>query len=104
MRFDQNQNCCWLAGSSWFSSAFLVVNAALGAGLLNFPQAYHQAGGVVTAVAIQSVSDSCVCVCRGGGRVLGKGCEVCDCVCVCVCARACVCACMRVCACTCVHM
>lgn len=32
-----------------------MVNAALGAGLLNFPQAYHQAGGVVTAIAIQSV-------------------------------------------------
>ncbi|KAL8564604.1 hypothetical protein ACOMHN_032160 [Nucella lapillus] len=42
-------------GSSWLSSAFLVVNAALGAGLLNFPQAYHQAGGVVTAIAIQSL-------------------------------------------------
>ncbi|KAK7114363.1 sodium-coupled neutral amino acid transporter 7-like [Littorina saxatilis] len=42
-------------GSSWLSSAFLVVNAALGAGLLNFPQAYHQAGGVVVAIVIQSV-------------------------------------------------
>ncbi|XP_050399017.2 sodium-coupled neutral amino acid transporter 7 [Patella vulgata] len=43
------------AGSSWFSSAFLVVNAALGAGLLNFPAAYDQAGGVVVAVSIQSI-------------------------------------------------
>lgn len=42
-------------GSSWLASSFMVVNAALGAGLLNFPQAYHQAGGVVVAVAIQSV-------------------------------------------------
>ena len=44
------------SGSSWFASVFLVVNAALGAGLLNFPQAYHDAGGVVIAVLIQAVS------------------------------------------------
>ncbi|XP_041376030.1 putative sodium-coupled neutral amino acid transporter 7 [Gigantopelta aegis] len=42
-------------GSSWFSSAFLVVNAALGAGLLNFPAAYDLAGGVVVAVTIQTI-------------------------------------------------
>lgn len=42
-------------GSSWFASVFLVVNAALGAGLLNFPQAYQQAGGVVTAILIQAI-------------------------------------------------
>ncbi|KAH9509507.1 hypothetical protein Btru_046064 [Bulinus truncatus] len=41
-------------GSGWFGSAFLVVNAALGAGLLNFPIAYHQAGGVLSAVLVQS--------------------------------------------------
>ena len=43
-------------GSSWQSSVFLVVNAALGAGLLNFPDAYHKAGGVLVAVVIQAVS------------------------------------------------
>ncbi|XP_059158333.1 sodium-coupled neutral amino acid transporter 7-like [Physella acuta] len=42
-------------GSGWFVSAFLVVNAALGAGLLTLPAAYHQAGGVLTAVIVQSV-------------------------------------------------
>ncbi|CAG5126479.1 unnamed protein product [Candidula unifasciata] len=42
-------------GTGWFSSSFLVVNAALGAGLLNFPMAYHQAGGVLIAVTIQSI-------------------------------------------------
>ncbi|KAJ8303160.1 hypothetical protein KUTeg_019556 [Tegillarca granosa] len=42
-------------GSSWFSSVFLVVNAALGAGLLNFPDAYQQAGGVLVAVLIQAI-------------------------------------------------
>ncbi|XP_048764968.2 sodium-coupled neutral amino acid transporter 7-like [Ostrea edulis] len=42
-------------GSSWYASVFLVVNAALGAGLLNFPDAYQQAGGVLIAVLIQAV-------------------------------------------------
>ena len=31
-------------GTSWYVSVFLVVNAALGAGLLNFPHAFHAAG------------------------------------------------------------
>ncbi|XP_064611392.1 sodium-coupled neutral amino acid transporter 7-like [Liolophura sinensis] len=44
-----------LTGTSWYASIFLVVNAALGAGLLNFPDAYHQAGGVVIALALQGV-------------------------------------------------
>jgi hypothetical protein len=35
---------------------FLIINAALGAGLLNFPQAFEQAGGIVTAVIVQAVS------------------------------------------------
>ncbi|KAK3086516.1 hypothetical protein FSP39_019509 [Pinctada imbricata] len=42
-------------GSSWYASVFLVVNAALGAGLLNFPDAYQQAGGVLVAVVIQAI-------------------------------------------------
>ena len=45
------------SGSSWFASIFLVVNAALGAGLLNFPAAYHEAGGIVIAMTIQTVSN-----------------------------------------------
>ncbi|XP_064640585.1 sodium-coupled neutral amino acid transporter 7-like isoform X2 [Lineus longissimus] len=43
------------SGSSWYASVFLVVNAALGAGLLNFPQAYDAAGGVLVAVIVQAV-------------------------------------------------
>ncbi|XP_059158341.1 sodium-coupled neutral amino acid transporter 7-like [Physella acuta] len=43
------------AGSGWFVSAFLVVNTTLGAGILNFPMAYHQAGGIFTAVIVQTV-------------------------------------------------
>lgn len=34
-------------------SSLLVVNAALGAGILNFPQAYAKCGGIATAVTIQ---------------------------------------------------
>ena len=44
------------AGSSWYASVFLVVNAALGAGLLNFPAAYSKAGGTLTGTAVQVVS------------------------------------------------
>lgn len=40
-------------GSSWFASGFLVINAALGAGLLNFPAAYNDAGGITVALSIQ---------------------------------------------------
>ena len=43
-------------GTSWYATVFLVVNAALGAGLLNFPKAYDQSGGIVVAVIVQAVS------------------------------------------------
>lgn len=42
-------------GSGRLSAIFLVINAALGAGLLNFPQAFDQAGGIVTAITVQGV-------------------------------------------------
>lgn len=42
-------------GTSWYASIFLVVNAALGAGLLNFPEAYYQSGGLVVGIAVQLV-------------------------------------------------
>jgi len=42
-------------GTSTFGAIFLIVNAALGAGLLNLPKAFDQAGGVVTAVVVQAV-------------------------------------------------
>jgi len=41
--------------TSTLGAVFLIVNAALGAGLLNFPEAFDQAGGVVTAVVVQAV-------------------------------------------------
>jgi len=37
------------------------VNAALGAGLLNFPQAFDQAGGITVALLVQLVLVCCVC-------------------------------------------
>lgn len=35
---------------------FLIVNAALGAGLLNFPRAFHEAGGIVSGNLVHIVS------------------------------------------------
>lgn len=42
-----------VVGTSITGTIFLIVNAALGAGLLNFPQAFDQAGGVQVALAVQ---------------------------------------------------
>ena len=36
-------------------TVFLITNAALGAGLLNFPKSYDDAGGILVAVTVQSV-------------------------------------------------
>ncbi|XP_023219875.1 putative sodium-coupled neutral amino acid transporter 7 isoform X1 [Centruroides sculpturatus] len=41
------------SGASWPVAAFLLVNAALGAGVLNYPYAYHRAGGVYFAAFLQ---------------------------------------------------
>jgi len=41
--------------TSTAGAIFLIVNAALGAGLLNFPAAFDQAGGVLAAVLVQAV-------------------------------------------------
>jgi len=42
-------------GTSTLGAVFLIVNAALGAGLLNFPTQFDKAGGVMTAVLVQAV-------------------------------------------------
>lgn len=42
-------------GTSGVAGALMIVNAALGAGLLNFPSAFHEAGGVVSANLVQLV-------------------------------------------------
>lgn len=46
-----------VSGSSWYAAVFLIINAALGAGLLNFPQAFDRAGGITVALSVQAVSD-----------------------------------------------
>lgn len=42
--------------TSTFGAIFIVVNACLGAGLLNFPAAFSTAGGVAAGIALQMVS------------------------------------------------
>ncbi|XP_076358343.1 sodium-coupled neutral amino acid transporter 7-like [Tachypleus tridentatus] len=42
-------------GSSWYGSSLLLVNVALGAGLLNFPEVFGRAGGIVVAICVQAV-------------------------------------------------
>lgn len=41
------------ADMSWYAAVFLVVNAALGAGLLNFPLSFHKSGGILPSVIMQ---------------------------------------------------
>jgi len=38
-----------------YRAVFLIANAALGAGLLNFPEAFKKAGGIETALIIELV-------------------------------------------------
>lgn len=42
-------------GISWYFAVFLIVNAALGAGLLNFAKAFNNAGGILAATLIHLV-------------------------------------------------
>ncbi len=43
------------SGTGLLLTIFLIVNAALGAGLLNFPRAFADAGGVAAGTAVQAV-------------------------------------------------
>lgn len=43
-------------GISWYFAVFLIVNAALGAGLLNFAKAFDNAGGILAATLIHLVN------------------------------------------------
>ena len=42
--------------TTWYASVFIVINAALGAGLLEFPYAFSQSGGIAAALIVQAVS------------------------------------------------
>ena len=44
-----------VGGSSWWVSSLIVVNAAMGAGMLDFPFAFDEAGGLGTAMAVHVV-------------------------------------------------
>lgn len=44
-----------IQGVSWGMAAFLLVNTALGAGMLNYPFAYNQVGGVLAAASMQVI-------------------------------------------------
>ena len=45
----------FVEGLPIWRAALLVVNSALGAGILNFPLAYAECGGIATAFTIQMV-------------------------------------------------
>lgn len=45
---SQNRN-----GTGSMGTIFLIVNATLGAGLLNFPEAFDKSGGIATAIIVQ---------------------------------------------------
>lgn len=42
-------------GTPWYISIFIIVNSILGAGMLNFPSAFHESGGIVSSVVCQLV-------------------------------------------------
>ena len=46
---------CVLQGTSTFGAVFLIINAALGAGLLNFPLHFHKAGRARVLYSLQSI-------------------------------------------------
>ncbi|XP_016350665.1 sodium-coupled neutral amino acid transporter 7 isoform X3 [Sinocyclocheilus anshuiensis] len=48
-----NQSDNRRGGTSSFGAVFIVVNAALGAGLLHFPAAFNMAGGITAGVTLQ---------------------------------------------------
>ena len=52
-----------LRGSSPYGAVFIVVNAALGAGLLTFPYAFYLAGGWYGGLILQLVSYGIPCMC-----------------------------------------
>ncbi|XP_067158812.1 sodium-coupled neutral amino acid transporter 7 isoform X2 [Apteryx mantelli] len=55
-----------LGATSALGAVFIVVNAALGAGLLNFPAAFNMAGGVAAGITLQM----CMLVFIIGGLVI----------------------------------
>ncbi|XP_053971086.1 sodium-coupled neutral amino acid transporter 7-like [Hylaeus volcanicus] len=50
---SSREHQCVRSGTSVLSTIFLIINATLGAGLLNFPQAFDRAGGIGTSIIVQ---------------------------------------------------
>lgn len=50
-----NNNDSTTQGISWYFAIFLIVNAALGAGLLNFAHAFDEAGGILVSSIVQCI-------------------------------------------------
>lgn len=44
--------------TSPLGAIFIIINAALGGGLLTFPVAFYSAGGILPALLVMAVSDS----------------------------------------------
>ncbi|XP_041047376.1 putative sodium-coupled neutral amino acid transporter 7 isoform X2 [Carcharodon carcharias] len=62
-----------------YGAVFIVVNAALGAGLLNFPYAFFVAGGVVAGIVLQLASSKATyqeVVRAACGQVVGTICDI----------------------------
>lgn len=53
--FKTNEVAETRTGVGWGGASFLLVNTALGAGMLNYPYAYHQIGGISAAALIQVI-------------------------------------------------
>ena len=54
--FEEN-----VPSTSSFAAVFIIVNAAMGAGLLNMPQAFGLSGGIITGMTLQLVSNNILC-------------------------------------------
>ena len=60
---EVSSDLTWLQGTrlppgktSPWGAVFIIVNAALGAGLLTFPVAFYSAGGVAPSLSVMAVS------------------------------------------------
>lgn len=67
-----DDNPPYVEGLPIWRAALLVVNSALGAGILNFPQAYAECGGIATAFTIQMVGVFLGCRCVFNNRAINK--------------------------------
>ena len=53
---EKGCRCRWYF-PEWVSVGLILCNIIIGIGLLNFPAAYRDAGGIIPAVTVQMVSN-----------------------------------------------